>query len=89
MGIQKEEAVRLARQVAESSNPTMNSSLSESRAIYLPEENSWIVKFYDPFSGSSPASDYLLRVQATSGKAPELLRGSQKERYEPYFEKNG
>ena len=85
-GIQRDEAIQRARESAESSNPPMDSShMQKAHAIYLQNENSWIVYFVHKANTGSEDSDYMVRVEATSGKSPELLRGSQKQTYKPYF----
>lgn len=85
LGIAKEDIIRRARQQAESSNPPMNSSHMQAHAVYLPDENVWVVDFIDTASKVDD-SDYMLKVEATSGKEPVLLKGSLKQRYKSYFE---
>jgi hypothetical protein len=83
-GIPKEEAIAQAKEWAEQSNPPMNSTvLYDAHAVYMSNENAWIVDFVDP---SSTNPEYMLRVEATSGKSPDLLKGSQIDRYKHYFE---
>lgn len=85
--IAKDEAIRRAKEWAQSVNPPMNpSQMQEAQAVYMPNENSWIVDFAEDSDTAAEDSDYMLRVEATSGKSPELLRGSQKLRYRSYFE---
>ena len=84
-GLSKDEVIAAAREQALLSNPPMNASrIQTANAVYVPGENAWIVDFVDESSTVSD-SDYMLRVQVTSGKAPELLRGSQKQRYKSLF----
>ena len=85
-GMQKEEAIQRARESAESSNLPMDSShMQNPYAIYLQNENSWIVYFVHKGTTVSEDSDYMVRVEATSGKTPELLKGSQRQTYKSYF----
>ena len=85
-GINREEAVRLAEEQAESYNPPMDiKRMQHPQAVYLSNENAWIVEFAEHSSSAMADSDYMVRVESTSGKAPEILRASRKERYRPYF----
>lgn len=80
-GLSKEDAIAKAEQWAETSNPPMSSNHSEPQAVYLKDENAWIVDFIDANN-----AEFMLRVEATSGKDPDLLKGSQVLRYKSYFD---
>ncbi len=84
-GIQKKEAILEARKWAETCRPPMDSSYTNVTAVFLSKENSWIINFSKSSSTHLLESDYMLRVQATSGKSPQLIRSSKKRRYAPYF----
>jgi hypothetical protein len=79
--LSKEDAISRAEQWAESSNPPMSLDHLEPQAVYLKEENAWIIDFIDTNN-----AEYMLRVEAASGKDPELLKGSQVQRYKSYFD---
>jgi hypothetical protein len=61
----------------------MTSNMRTAYAVYMQNENAWIVDFVDK---SSKASDYMVRVEASSGRTPRLITGSQKERYRSHFQ---
>ncbi len=84
--IQQEQAIKLAKVFATSSQPPMSGNMRKGYAVYLPNENSWIVNFVDQSSTASEDSDYMVRVEATSGKSPRLIPDSQKQRYKSYFQ---
>lgn len=85
-GLSQEEAIHAATEQAQTFNPPMNiNHMQDPQAIYLPGENAWIVDFTEISSTALAGSDYMVRVESSSGKAPEILLGSRKSRYRLYF----
>lgn len=79
--LQKEEAIVRSRMWARISNPRVNLDGLAAKAVFIPRENIWIVSFT-----GREAEEYMFRVEATSGRRPQLLRESQKERYKGHLE---
>ncbi len=82
-GIQKIEAIQLAKAWAESSHPPVDLQGMNAQIVFVERENQWIVRFIEP---SSPnITRYMLRVEAISGHNPQFVMEPAWNRYEQYF----
>ena len=82
----QEMAIDLAKEYIQSQNMVSDiKHLQNPQAVYMLGENAWIIEFSDKQLEMSADAQVMLRVQATSGRSPQILNGSQKQRYASYF----
>ena len=86
--IGKEDVSKIAREYVLSLDPPEDlSSKHEVDAVYIKKENVWIVSFADNRPIPPPDSDFMIKIDATSGKPLGIIGGAGKQEYYIYFEK--
>jgi hypothetical protein len=73
--VTKEEAMAEAQKYA--GNPPNR----DVNAAFVQSENAWIVLFSDQSPYPAPDSDFMIKIDAASVKAPEMIGGAAKQKY--------
>ena len=85
LSLTKEEVYRIANAYVDANLPVDPKKIHELEAVYIAKDNEWVVLFADYRPNAAPDGDFMVGVDAASGKALGFIGGRLKQEYRSYF----